>query len=58
MAYITPKEAAEPLKVHRNTIVRLIETAQLEATKVGSQWRIDEKHLQAYLKSRTTKIKK
>ena len=46
--FYTAKEVAEKLRLHRNTVIKLILTRQLSATVVGKQYRISEKHLQEY----------
>ena len=38
---ITPKEFAETLGVHWNTVYRMCRAGKLAAVKVGQQWRID-----------------
>ncbi len=39
-AFLTPDEAAERLRVHRNTIYRAVERGDLPARRVGQQIRI------------------
>lgn len=39
--FMTVKEAAAHLRVHRNTIYRLLKSGNLKATKVGKQYRIE-----------------
>ena len=42
--YLTPKEAAEALKVDRLTIYRMIKDGRLPASRIGKRgWRIDER---------------
>lgn len=37
---LTMQEAADLLAVHRQTVLALIRSGELEATKIGGQWRI------------------
>lgn len=38
--FYTPRELSERLKVSRITIIRMINRGELQAIKVGNQWRI------------------
>lgn len=38
--YYTPQEVADLLKLHYNTIRRMIKSGELPAEKIGRQWRI------------------
>ncbi|MFH1227086.1 MAG: helix-turn-helix domain-containing protein [Planctomycetota bacterium] len=49
---LTLKEVAEYLKVHINTVRRLIEKKQLPGLKVGWQWRVREGDLETFVKKR------
>ena len=51
--FLTPKEVAETLKVTPRTIQRFIENGELEAVKVGRQYRITENALTSYLERNT-----
>ena len=44
--YYSMDEAAEVLGVHRNTIKNRIKAGELEAVKIGRQWRIPKEVLQ------------
>lgn len=46
---LTPEEAAFKLRVSLDTIYKLIRRGDIPATKVGSQWRIKLRDLNAYL---------
>ena len=50
----TIDEIAERLRVSRDTVRRLIERGELRAMKIGSQWRIAEEDLDAYVRRTTT----
>jgi len=43
--YYTTEDLAKLFKVHPRTIIRLIENGQLEASKIGGQWRISASSL-------------
>ena len=47
---LTIKEVAEYLKVHINTVRRLISKKQLPALKAGWQWRVRETDLETFVK--------
>lgn len=55
---LTLDEVAETLKVHENTILRIIKKAEISAIKVGGQWRLSTDALCEYLEKRTVKAKK
>ena len=44
--FYTVSEAAELLRVHKNTIYRLIEARQIDYYKVGQQFRISAAELE------------
>lgn len=52
--FFTPREVAEKLRLHRNTVIKLILTQKLAATLVGKQYRVSEKSLQEYYQRNTT----
>lgn len=59
MNLLTLDEVATALKVHENTVLRIItKTKELSAIKVSGQWRIKEEALEDYLESRTVKASK
>lgn len=45
MSVFTAYEAAESLKVHYNTILRMIYDGTIKAVKVRNSWRITEEEL-------------
>jgi excisionase family DNA binding protein len=45
----TVDEVAAILKVHRNTVIMLINTGELKAAKIGRQYRIKETDLNDYI---------
>lgn len=56
--FYNPQQVAEHFQVSIYTVLRLIKTNKLGATKIGSQWRIDEVSLNQYINGRTLKPKK
>jgi excisionase family DNA binding protein len=46
---LTVQDVAGCLKVSRRTVIRLIESGEITAHRVGQQLRIAEEDLQAYL---------
>ena len=49
----TIREVAMLLKLHYHTVNNLIKKGELEAIKIGNQYRITEEALQEYLKTHT-----
>lgn len=47
---LTPKECATLANVSRGTIINLIYSGALKASKVGRQWRIRPEDLERYIK--------
>jgi len=47
--YHTVQEVAELLRLSRRTVYRMIESGELEATKVGREWRVSEESLASLL---------
>lgn len=58
MNLLTLDEVAQTLKVHENTVLRIIRKAEISAIKVSGQWRITVDALEDYLESRTVKASK
>lgn len=54
---LTIEDLTRILKVDRDTIYKEIKDNKMAVTKVGGQWRMTQENLQAYIKSRTLKIK-
>lgn len=46
----TPEEAAAFLKVHPNTVYKLLQSGQIPAARVGRGWRISGEAMDAYLR--------
>jgi excisionase family DNA binding protein len=46
--YIDVTEASRILKVHPETVKRLIRDGKLSATKFGNKWIMDRDHLQSF----------
>lgn len=40
MKYLTPKEAAAQLNVHPKTIIRAAQRGEIQAVRIGRQWRV------------------
>lgn len=49
---LTVKEAADFLRVHFNTVKRLLSMGKLPGRKVGRQWRIEKDDLKRYMEER------
>jgi excisionase family DNA binding protein len=47
---LTIAEASAALRVHRNTVDKLVASGELPAAKVGGQWRIRREALHDYLR--------
>jgi excisionase family DNA binding protein len=54
--YYSIGEVALKLSVGYYVIRNLIVAGQLRATKVGKQWRVNEKDLELYMDSRTVEV--
>lgn len=50
----TLAEAAKYLRVHPQTIYKMVRTGELPAAKIGRAWRIHKDTLDAYLKGQTS----
>lgn len=56
---LTPKQAAEYLGVHLNTVYRLIQTGEIAASRLGPRMlRINREQLDNYLKGQTSATRK
>lgn len=57
VAYLTPQEVAERLRVNLRTVYGWIESGELRALNVGNDrrptWRIDEDRLAEFIERRT-----
>ena len=51
-AYYTLAEIAQRLKVSYRTVYRWVQAKELSAYKLGSDWRVAESDLQAFLDAR------
>jgi len=51
-AFYTLPEVAEMLKVSRQTVYRWIRSGELEAYKLGHDWRVEKTDLDRFLESR------
>ncbi len=51
-AYYTLAEIAQRLKVSYRTVYRWVQAKELSAYKLGTEWRVAESDLQAFLESR------
>lgn len=54
---LTIEDLTRILKVDRDTIYKEIKDNKMAVTKIGGQWRMTHENFQAYIKSRTLKIK-
>lgn len=54
---LTIEDLTRILKVDRDTIYKEIKDNKMAVTKIGGQWRMTQDNFQAYIKSRTLKIK-
>jgi len=52
--FYTPKEIAQILRLHRNTVIKLILTQKLGATIVEKQYRISSNQLHDYIERHST----
>ena len=52
--FFTPKEVAQKLRLHRNTVIKLILTQKLGATIMGKQYRVSQASLNEYIERNTT----
>lgn len=48
-ALLTPTEVAEALRITRQTVYSLIEAGDIEARRIGGQWRIPASELDRML---------
>jgi excisionase family DNA binding protein len=46
--FVSPDECAAALKVHKDTVMRLIRSGRIRARKVGRQYRIPESEIHAF----------
>jgi excisionase family DNA binding protein len=51
-AYYTLAEIAQRLKVSYRTVYRWVQAKELPAYKLGTEWRVAESDLQAFLQAR------
>jgi excisionase family DNA binding protein len=54
---LTMKQVCEKLKVSHDTIQRLMKDQKLAGTLIGGKWKFTPDAINAYIKSRTMKIK-
>ncbi len=47
--YLTPEEVAEKLKLHPDTVKRLLRQGKIPGVKIEGSWRISISELNAYL---------
>ena len=55
---LTPEESAMLLKMHVDSVRRLLRTKKLPGVKVGGAWRIPKSSLTALLRGETAEAKK
>ena len=49
LVFLTVREVCEITKIHRNTIMKIIKSGGLKASKIGGSYRILESDLQDYI---------
>lgn len=52
--FLTPCEVAGIMRVSKMTVYRLIHSGELEANRVGKQFRVDERDVTAFLRDTST----
>ncbi|MFN8474897.1 MAG: helix-turn-helix domain-containing protein [Anaerolineae bacterium] len=52
--YLTPKEIAQLLKLHEETIRRYLRSGELPAIKLGGVYRVKREDLEEFLKKHRT----
>jgi len=57
MIYLTPEEVAKKLRVTTWTIYNLIKRGELNAFRVGAQWRIPQEEVNAMIERSVNKKK-
>jgi putative molybdopterin biosynthesis protein len=50
MTYFTIDEVAKLLKIHRNTVIKFIESGKLKVFKIGKQYRVSQDQINDFLK--------
>ena len=56
--FLTTSELAEKLKMNVQVITRKVQSGEIEAFKIGKDWRIPEQAVFAWLEKQSNKIKK
>lgn len=49
--YLTPEEVARKLRLHPDTVARLLRQGKLPGYKVAGSWRINTAELEAWIKN-------
>ena len=52
---LTAKEVAKQLRIHINLVYELINQGKLKAIKVGREYRITKKNLEAFINNKNNK---
>ena len=47
---LTLKELQELLHIGKNTALRLVQSGEIEAFKIGKQWRVTKESIQKYIR--------
>ena len=50
--YLTPEEVAEKLRLHPETVKRLLRQGKLPGYKIEGSWRVNAEDLQEWMKQR------
>lgn len=53
--YLTPEEVAQKLKLHPDTVARLLRQGKIPGYKVAGSWRISPTELEEWMKQRKNK---
>ena len=53
---MTVKDAAEYLQITERTVLSLLAKGALPAAKIGRQWRISRKEIDAYIEGKTATV--
>ncbi len=53
---LSPEEAMEELQIGRNAIYKLLSSGQLKGFKVGRNWKIARKSINAYIDEQISNI--
>ena len=52
---LTAAEVAETLRLNRQVVLRKLQSGEIEAYKIGKDWRVEERALRAWLEARSNR---